>query len=95
MNNTGKTLADGMVAYRQRNYGEAAKIWVALAMRGDIEAQFNLGVLYKDGVGVPQQHTEAIKWLRKAADQGHEYAGLILSVMAGESSDDSPDRGAG
>ena len=34
-------------------------------------AQFNLGVMYAEGQGVPQNYAEAVKWYRKAADQGH------------------------
>ena len=29
-----------------------------------------LGRLYKDGKGVEQDHTEALKWFRLAADNG-------------------------
>ena len=27
--------------------------------------------MYADGAGVPQDNAEAVKWYRKAADQGH------------------------
>jgi len=33
-------------------------------------AQFNLGVMYEFGEGVPKNNAEAIKWFRKAAEQG-------------------------
>ena len=38
------------------------------AEQGDAEAQFNLGILYDNGQGVPQDDAEALKWYRKAGD---------------------------
>ena len=32
-------------------------------------AQFNLGLMYAYGEGVPQDFVEAVKWFRRAADQ--------------------------
>ena len=37
-------------------------------------AQCNLGYCYYFGQGVPKDYSEAVKWYRKAAEQGHEYA---------------------
>src|SRR6185295_5186835 len=34
-------------------------------------AQHNLGVCYRDGKGVEKDYAEAVKWFRKAAEQGH------------------------
>ena len=34
-------------------------------------AQSNLGLMYMEGFGVTQDFTEAVKWFRKAADQGN------------------------
>ena len=33
-------------------------------------AQYNLGIMYWDGRGVQQDYRTAVKWLRKAAEQG-------------------------
>ncbi|MSR43556.1 MAG: hypothetical protein EXS19_05920, partial [Pedosphaera sp.] len=38
--------------------------------KGDASAQYNLGVMYANGLGVPKDEVEAVKWYRKAADQG-------------------------
>ena len=40
------------------------------ANAGDADAQFNLGVWYNFGHGVPQDSAQAVAWIRKAADQG-------------------------
>ena len=42
-------------------------------------AQANLGVLYRDGRGVPQDHPVAVMWFRKAADQGDAVAQYLLA----------------
>jgi len=44
-------------------------------------AQFNLGVMYDKGDGVPQDYKEAIQWYRLAADQGTPSAQLNLGFM--------------
>ena len=41
------------------------------AEQGDAEAQTSLGLMYDNGKGVPQDYAEAVKWYRKAAEQGH------------------------
>ena len=44
------------------------------ATAGDAEAALKLGLLYCKGTGVPQNLTEGIKWIEKAADQGNASA---------------------
>ena len=53
----------------------------ALADQGDAYAQNNLGVMYDNGRGVPENDAEAVKWFRKAAAQGDAYAQYNLGVM--------------
>ncbi len=48
---------------------------------GDTISQFNLGVLYHNGQGVPQDNKKAAEWLRKAADKGDADAELNLFVL--------------
>ena len=47
----------------------------------DAGAQFNLGVMYDNGEGVPQDYVEAMKWYHKAAEQGHAGAQFNLGLM--------------
>lgn len=44
-------------------------------------AQSNVGVLYAEGRGVPQDHAKAEFWYRKAADQGQPTAECNLGEM--------------
>jgi len=50
------------------------------AEQGDVDAQFNLGIAYSKGVGVPQDDSEAVKWFLKAAEQGDAIAQLNLGI---------------
>ena len=50
--------------------------------QGHANAQNNLlGVMYEEGIGVAQDYAEAVKWYRKAADQGDVGAQNHLGVM--------------
>ena len=47
----------------------------------DASAQFNLGLMYANGEGVPQDDAEAVKWYLKAAEQGNVKAQFNLGLM--------------
>jgi hypothetical protein len=44
------------------------------ATQGDTAAQLNLGMMYSRGLGVPEDKTEAAKWLRMATERGSAEA---------------------
>ena len=44
-------------------------------------AQYNLGFLYDNGWGVPEDDAEAVRWYRLAADQGDASAQYNLGVV--------------
>ena len=50
----------------------------ARAEQGDAEAQNNLGGMYDEGRGVPQDDAEAVRWYRLAAEQGFAEAQFSL-----------------
>ncbi len=49
-----------------------------LAKKGNAEAQFKVGEMYETGFGVKTDQAEAMSWITKAADQGHETAKFKL-----------------
>ena len=58
--------------------------WSRLAAeQGHAGAQYNLGLMYGTGRGVPQDDAEAVRWYRLAAEQGNATAQLNLGVMYG------------
>jgi hypothetical protein len=80
------TAADfnsGLTAYNKGDYTTAAKEWRPLAEQGVAAAQFNLGLLYLDGHGVPQDPAEAAKWFTKSAEQDYTQAQHNLGAMYG------------
>ena len=50
------------------------------AEQGDANAQFNLGMRYDLGLGVPQSYAQAAGWYRKAAALGNIKAQFALGV---------------
>src|SRR5712691_4750020 len=59
---------EGADAYQRRDYATALRAWLPLAQQGHATAQFNLGVLYGQGQGVPQDHLQAYLWFTLVAD---------------------------
>lgn len=60
---------------------KAAVYFRKAAENGYRSSQVNLGVMYKNGDGVPQNYTEAVKWFRKAAENGSSDAMMYLGEM--------------
>lgn len=61
---------------------ETAAAWFyRAAEQGHPGAQFNLGLLYAEGHGVPQDSAKAVEWFSKAAAQGNVDAQNNLGVM--------------
>jgi uncharacterized protein len=76
-------FAAGLAAYERRDFAGALQQWRPLAEKGEAASQFNLGLLYYEGQGVPQDYETAAAWFRKAADQGYAKAQLNLGAMYG------------
>ena len=55
------------------------------AEQGNSWAQFNLGNAYATGKGVPKDEAEAVRWFRKAAEQGNPFAQQALEGMSASS----------
>ena len=71
----------GFTAYFSGDYATALREWKPLAEQGHISAQYGLGLMYRDGNGVPKNYKTAVKWLRLAAKQGRADAQFYLCVM--------------
>ena len=83
------SLAVGLVACG----GAETPTAQAQAEQGSAAAQFNLGLKYANGEGVPQDSVAAVAWYRKAAEQGHPDAqnnlGWMYANGAGVPQDDA------
>ena len=72
---------DGVTAYNRGDYAAAYRAWRPLAEQGSARAQYNLGVMYANGQGVPETMLQAARWYRLAADQGYASAQHNLGIM--------------
>ncbi|MGN1265920.1 MAG: hypothetical protein ACI4UL_08895 [Muribaculaceae bacterium] len=67
-------VTKGVNEYNNANYYDAFELFKKAAELGYAKAQNNLGVLYKQGVGVEKNLSYAAYWFAKAAEQGDEDA---------------------
>ena len=78
---TGADFQAGWTAAKSGDFATAIREWHPLAERGHAAAQYNLGVMFESGQGVPQDYAQALYWYRKAANQGDPSAQSNLGVM--------------
>lgn len=76
-------LQAGLIAIKKRDCATALKELKPLALKGNVTAQYELSAMYQNGCGsvVASSDEEMLKWLRKAADQGHIEAQFKLGNM--------------
>jgi len=72
---------DADAAYQRRDFATALRLMRPLAEEGNAEAQINLGNMYFDGNGVPQDYREGVKWYQLAADKGSADAQIALGFL--------------
>jgi TPR repeat protein len=63
-------LKQAQRAFRDGDHAGAAAIFQPLARQGNPIAQFNLAVMYDDGIGLPQNLALALTWYERAAEAG-------------------------
>jgi len=80
----GSHYQKGIKNYKPDDAAAAVRELKPLAERGNADAQFNLGSLYYQGWGLPQDYQEAVRWFRKAAEQRHTYAQTTLGTIYAE-----------
>ncbi len=78
------TFEQSFAAYERNDYSTAFAGFKKLAEQGGAAAQYNLGVIYHNGQGVPKDEQQAVVWYRKAAEQGDADAQYHLGVMYGK-----------
>ncbi len=61
------SYSDGLAAFSQKQYTVAVQIWEPLAQGGHVGAQFNMGRMYDEGVGVVENDVTAVYWYKLAA----------------------------
>jgi TPR repeat protein len=71
--------------------GRAARYCHEAALLGDRDAQYNLGLMYAKGLGLPQDTELAFLWLQHAADAGEiKASGAIDALQRVRQRQDTP-----
>jgi TPR repeat protein len=68
-------------AYLHGDYEKARTDIEFLARGGEARAQYDLGLMYDQGQGVPQSDAKAMEWYERAAQQGEPRAQYNLGLM--------------
>jgi hypothetical protein len=71
----------GLDAARRGDFAIAMREWALAAEQGNASAQYRLGWMYRNGLGVPQDDETAVKWWTLAAERGHTNAQKNLGWM--------------
>ena len=74
-------MNEGVAAHQAGNLPLAFKEFRACAEKGDAGCQFNVGLMYEQGIGVTKDEKQAVVWYRKSADQGNSNAQFNLGVL--------------
>lgn len=68
------------IAYEEGDYKKAFLLLEKSAKLGHARAQYNLAVMYDNGLGVATNPKKAFDWYRKAAEQGNDDAQFNMGV---------------
>jgi len=71
----------GKEAAWRGDYAAARAEWRPLAEQGNVEAQYSLASLYRDGRGVPRDDEQAAAWYLRAAEAGSWWAAFDLGML--------------
>lgn len=74
-------LQAAIQSYQVGDYGAAVELFTDLANEGAAEAQFYLGFMNAQGLGMPQDYGPAADWYKEAALQGHPQAQNYLGLL--------------
>lgn len=74
-------LEEGVAAYQAGDLPLAFKEFSAVADTGNADGQFNVALMYEQGIGVAKDETQALSWYEKSAQQGNSNAQFNLGVL--------------
>ena len=72
---------DAREAFDSGKYDKARELAQPLADKGDVEADYLLGLIYERGLGVPKDIAKSFEFMRVSAEGGHTPAMYYLGVM--------------
>lgn len=74
-------VEQGKKHLENENYTEAMACFQKAAEKGNAEAEYNIAVLYFDGLGVEEDYETSAEWLKKSAEKDYPEAQNMLAVM--------------
>ncbi|WP_084399687.1 tetratricopeptide repeat protein [Pseudotamlana agarivorans] len=70
----------GLEAANANNMPLAYKEFLEAANEGHVFAQYNIGLMYEQGLGIDKNAEQAVNWYKKSAEQGNSAAQFNLGV---------------
>ena len=67
-----ETVENGFEAYERGDFPNAVRMFRLVSEQGNSSAQYNLGMMYMVGEGVPQDNIYAHAWFNIAASNGSD-----------------------
>ena len=77
----GTQFNDAVQAVRDKNYGAAYEGFLSLAEEADHDAQYNLAVLLRKGLGHPINYAQSLKWVWLAKMGGSDKASKLCEEL--------------
>ncbi|MGB5202582.1 MAG: tetratricopeptide repeat protein [Eudoraea sp.] len=71
----------GIAAYQANNLPLAYTEFLTAAKDGHADSQFNVALMYEQGIGIAKNEKEAVVWYDKSASQGNSAAQFNLGVL--------------
>lgn len=90
LRDAGPDFESAREAYLAGDYERALPLLTSEAERGTPRAQYALGYMYYNGLGVETDRSRAVAWIRRAANNGDPLAVEALSRMAVTMTRDTP-----
>ena len=72
---------DAVQAVRDKNYGAAYQVFLKLAEESDHDAQYNLALLLRKGLGHPTNYAQSLKWVWLAQIGGNAKAPMLCEEL--------------
>ncbi len=67
--------------YLKTDIQKAISMFELAAEQGNSYAEYQLGIIYCSGQGVPQNLEVGVEWLKASASRGNEYASILLEKV--------------
>lgn len=76
-----KILQQGQAAYHVQDYHTAFRLLLTAANEDNPQAQYAIGYMYYYGIGTLRDPIEAVKWLKKSAENGNNRAANAIYLL--------------